>query len=94
MDQLPPGVDLFKIPWAQPPPGRQSNFNARSDLITPFVVVISIMISFMIVFGSLRITIKFGRDEKWRLEDCEYYICSTIALLTFKRVFYFYHGTC
>ncbi|KAF2878466.1 hypothetical protein BDV95DRAFT_22667 [Massariosphaeria phaeospora] len=66
---LPPGTDLFEIPYQQAPSGVKSDFEKPSDLLTLFRVIIPIMIFVTTVFLVLRIRARFGREERWKIDD-------------------------
>lgn len=75
MDKIPPGTDLYTIPYGPAPTGRTSDFNKRSDLMTLTIIIVSICLFFMFSVMILRVTSRIGRGFIWRLDDC-------IALVT------------
>jgi hypothetical protein len=72
MEGIPPGVDLWQIPYQKPPPGIQSDFHKRSELLVPVIATVAVFIFLQTFFLGLRIFTKFSRpDETWKLDDCE-----------------------
>jgi hypothetical protein len=73
MQDIPPGVDLWQIPYQAPPLGVQSDFHKRSELLVPVIAIIAVFIFLQTLFLGLRIFTKFSRrDESWKIDDCEY----------------------
>ncbi len=74
MDQV-GDLDLFKIPFSQPPPGVTPNFVKRSDMFIVFLVLIPIFIFITTVFTIFRIRSRYGRNESWKIDDCKSILC-------------------
>jgi hypothetical protein len=71
LDQLPPGTDLSSLPYMPHPDGGSSDFSKRSELLTLFIIVCSVIIAFQLLFVGFRVLVRLGSDELWRLDDCK-----------------------
>lgn len=70
MDQLPPGVDLSKIPLSPPPKGLVSNFINPPSLAPVAEVVGGLLIAIETILVLLRTCTNWKSFGKLRLEDC------------------------
>ncbi|KAH7092098.1 hypothetical protein FB567DRAFT_588407 [Paraphoma chrysanthemicola] len=61
-------LDLWKIPYHEPPPGVTSDFGARSDLLDPTIVIVSLVLFTTTCIIALRIWANWGRG-KWQIDD-------------------------
>ncbi|PSN62396.1 hypothetical protein BS50DRAFT_638042 [Corynespora cassiicola Philippines] len=69
MNEIPPGTDLFQLPYKQPPEGIDSDFDKQSELLGLFRALVPILIFVTTGFLSFRIRARFSRDESWRVDD-------------------------
>lgn len=69
MSQLPPGVDLWKIPFTQPPPGVASDFSRRSNLLDLNIALITILAFFTTSICILRVWVNLRSHEFRNLDD-------------------------
>ena len=73
MSQLPPSVDLSKIPFSPQPAGQISNFVDPPSLAHVVEVVGGLLIAIETMLLVLRTVVNVRTFSKLRLEDCRFY---------------------
>ncbi|KAI1439031.1 hypothetical protein GGR50DRAFT_637118 [Xylaria sp. CBS 124048] len=75
--EIPPGVDVWKVPAAKAPPGFTSDFNNTDSSAPLFIGVSSLFLTIAVICVSLKLYVRFFIHRKPGLDD----LCTVFALI-------------